>query len=276
MLIRIITGIIGILLAGFVIQSGGMIFAGFALALSFLTWFEYTRAFQERGMELTLITGFLGLALLWYAGQHGTSEELLLSCSLIVLVVMLETVLLHGSTTFMDAVTSLAGIFYIGLPFTYMTMLRNMHPETEFFTPIGTFDFGCAFIWIMFIGTWASDTFAYFTGSAIGKHKLCSTISPKKTIEGFFGAVIGTTLVVSGIGYLLELPLDIMAYLGLAIAILATLGDLVESVAKRYTRIKDSGSLIPGHGGVWDRFDSVLFTAPLVYYFVKLVELAAK
>ena len=67
-----------------------------------------------------------------------------------------------------------------------------------------------------------------------------------------------------------------MAILGLAIAVLATLGDLVESVAKRYTGIKDSGSIIPGHGGIWDRFDSVLFTAPLVYYFVKFVGLAMK
>ena len=134
----------------------------------------------------------------------------------------------------------------------------------------------CAMIWIMFIGTWSSDTFAYFTGSAIGRHKLCPSISPNKTIEGFAGALAGTTAVVAGLGYFFSLPLYELAGLGLAIAILATLGDLVESVAKRYTGIKDSGNIIPGHGGVWDRFDSVLFTAPLVYYFVKFIDFTLK
>lgn len=90
------------------------------------------------------------------------------------------------------------------------------------------------------------------------------------------GSVIGTTAVVAGLGYYLNLPLQEMAVLGLLIAIFATLGDLVESVAKRYVGIKDSGNIIPGHGGVWDRFDSVLFTAPLAFYFVQFVNLLGK
>ena len=95
-------------------------------------------------------------------------------------------------------------------------------------------------------------------------------------MEGFLGSVVGTTAVVAGLGVFFSLPVQEMAALGLAISILATLGDLVESVAKRYTGIKDSGNIIPGHGGVWDRFDSVLFTTPLVYYFVKFVDLTMK
>jgi phosphatidate cytidylyltransferase len=119
----------------------------------------------------------------------------------------------------------------------------------------------------MFIGTWASDSFAYFVGSALGRHKLCPSISPNKTIEGAVGAVVGTTLTIAALGSFFGWPLPLMAVLGALIAVIATLGDLVESVAKRETGIKDSGNIIPGHGGVWDRFDSVLFTAPLVYYF---------
>ena len=108
-------------------------------------------------------------------------------------------------------------------------------------------------------------------GSAIGSHKLCPTISPNKTVEGFLGSLVGTTASVAGLGVFFGLPVLEMAGLGLALSVLATLGDLVESVAKRYTGIKDSGNIIPGHGGVWDRFDSVLFTAPAVYYFAVLV-----
>ena len=106
---------------------------------------------------------------------------------------------------------------------------------------------------------------------AIGSHKLCPSISPNKTIEGFGGSLVGTTAAVAALGWFFGFPVPEMAGLGLALSIFATLGDLVESVAKRETGIKDSGNIIPGHGGVWDRFDSVLFTAPIVYYFAILV-----
>lgn len=128
-------------------------------------------------------------------------------------------------------------------------------------------------VWVMFIGTWASDSFAYFAGRAFGSHKLAPAISPNKTIEGVFGGLIGTIAVVVGLGWLLAMPLPQMAALGAAIAVLGTLGDLVESMMKRQTGIKDSGAIIPGHGGVWDRFDSVLFTAPLVYYYTVYIVL---
>jgi len=273
---RIITGLIGIALAAYVIQAGGILFAGFALVLGLIAWFEYVRAFGERGMGLTLLTGFLGIAALWYTGWQGNIELMLAAATLTVAVVLLESVLLRSSVSIVDAVTSVTGILYIGFPFAYMVMLREWPDTRMITTQLGNFEFGCALIWIMFIGTWASDTFAYFTGSAIGRHKLCPSISPNKTIEGFLGSLAGTTAAVAGLGMFFDLPVQEMAILGLLIAVLATLGDLVESVAKRYTGIKDSGNIIPGHGGIWDRFDSVLFTAPLVYYFVKFVGLAMK
>lgn len=273
MITRIITGIIGIVLAAFVIQTGGVLFAGFALVLALLAWFEYVRAFSERGMGLTFGTGLAGITLLWYAGWQGNVELMTAVSTLIVLAILLESVLRHGSVSIMDAVTSIAGVLYFGFPFAYMVMLRDMQPGMVLDTQLGVFPFGAVLIWIMFIGTWASDTFAYFTGSALGRHKLCPSISPNKTVEGFLGSVVGTTASVAGLGMFFSLPVKELAILGLAISVLATLGDLVESVAKRYTGIKDSGNIIPGHGGIWDRFDSVLFTAPLVYYFVKFVGL---
>ena len=276
MLTRIITGVVGIALAAFVIQTGGALFAGFALVLSILAWFEYARAFHRKGSNLTFLTGILGLFLLWGCAWLGNADESMAVTTGIVLIVLLESVLLHGRVSFVDACTSVAGILYLGLPFAHMVMLRGLYPETTLATSLGSFEFGCAMIWVMFIGTWASDTFAYFVGSAIGSHKLCPTISPNKTVEGFLGSVVGTTASVAALGAFFSLPIVEMAVLGFCISLLATLGDLVESVAKRYTGIKDSGNIIPGHGGVWDRFDSVLFTAPLVYYFVLIAGLGLK
>lgn len=114
-------------------------------------------------------------------------------------------------------------------------------------------------VWVMFIRTWASDSFAYFAGRAFGSHKAAPAISPNKTIKGgFFGIAQSVRLLSSWVlSWLLAMPLPQMAALGAAIAVLGTLGDLVESMMKRQTGSKDSGAIIPGHGGVWDRFDSV-------------------
>ena len=268
MIVRVITGIVGIALAAFVIQAGGWMFSAFALLLSLLAWCEFAAAFSQKGIRLTLGTGILGLLLLWGCAWLGNAEEFMAVSMFLVLVVLLEAVLLHGRISFHGACTSIAGMFYVGLPFAHLILLRSFRDGEFIHTQLGDFEFGCAMVWIMFIGTWASDTFAYFSGSLIGRHKLCSSISPNKTVEGFLGSLIGTTAAVAALGgVFFGFPLEEMAVLGLCISVLATLGDLVESVMKRYTGIKDSGSIIPGHGGVLDRFDSVLFTAPFVYYF---------
>lgn len=271
MIVRVITGIFGIALAAFVIQSGGWIFSAFALLLSLLGWYEFAAAFSRKGITTTFFTGLLGLVLLWGCAWLGNSEEFMAVSIFILLVVLLESVLFHGRISFDGACVSIAGIFYVGFPFAHLVLLRFFREGEFLSTQWGDFEYGCAMVWIMFIGTWASDTFAYFTGSLLGRHRLCPSISPNKTVEGFLGSLVGTTAAVSALGGLFfGLPLREMAALGLCISILATLGDLVESVMKRHTGIKDSGSLIPGHGGVLDRFDSVLFTAPFVYYFALL------
>lgn len=276
MLTRIITGVIGIALAACIIQYGGAAFAIFALLLSLLAYFEYVRAFQSIGHNTLFITGLIALVLVWGCGWLGNADELVAVTMGTTLVMLLFSVFRHGSVRFVDAALSLGGVIYIGLPFAHMVMLRGFYDEKLLATPVGDMSFGCAMIWVMFLCTWASDTFAYFVGSAIGSHKLASSISPNKTIEGFLGSLVGTTAVGAGLGVFFHLPVMEMAILGFLLAVIATLGDLVESVAKRETGIKDSGSIIPGHGGVWDRFDSCLFTAPVVYYFVLLSDIAMK
>lgn len=128
---------------------------------------------------------------------------------------------------------------------------------------------GRSWLFVMLLGTWASDTFAYFAGRAFGKHKLTPILSPKKTWEGAAGGVLGTILIVYIYSKLvLDVSFGLVLLLGGLISLAAQIGDLIESAVKRQCAIKDSGNIIPGHGGMLDRFDSMLLTAPLVYYFV--------
>ena len=272
MVTRILTGIVGIALAAFIIQTGDWPFAAFALVLPLIGWYEYSKAFIKKGLRTAFILGILGITLIWGCAWLGNMEEMVAVVTGITLVTLLLTVFLHGRISPVEAGISVGGILYVGIPFAHLVMLRFLD-DKMIATQMGGFELGCAYVWVMFIGTWASDTFAYFTGSAIGSHKLCPSISPNKTVEGFLGSVVGTTASIAALGHLFfGFPLPEMAVLGVLLSLFATLGDLVESVIKRHTGIKDSGSLIPGHGGVLDRFDSVLYTAPMVYYFALITQ----
>lgn len=313
MALRIITGIIGIAIASFVIQYGGAPFAGFAIFLSLLAWHEYSSAFRRAGIITTYIFGALALVLLLCCAWLGNPEELLAVLTFSMMAIFLLTVILRGSTRPSDACVSVAGIMYIGLPFAHLIFLRFLTDEpqpgeavttvqeiatnnstildkfdlgkiTEFLPSLDlhlnlslnvNVDAGCALVWVLFACTWASDTFAYFIGSAIGSHKLAASISPNKTVEGFLGSIFGTILTAVVVGtFIFGLPFVKMAVAGFILALAATLGDLVESVLKRFANIKDSGFFLPGHGGALDRFDSILYTAPTFYYFVILSGIA--
>lgn len=309
MALRIITGIIGIAIAAFVIQYGGAPFAGFAIFLSLLAWHEYSAAFRRAGVITTYIFGALALVLLLCCAWLGNVEELLAVLTMSMMTIFLLTVILRGSTRPTDACVSVAGIMYIGLPFAHLIFLRFLTDEpqpgesvttvqeiasnnatildkldlTKLLDFLPTLDLslnlnvdaGCALVWVLFACTWASDTFAYFIGSAFGSHKLASSISPGKTVEGFLGSIFGTVLTAIVVGtFIFGLPLVKMAVAGFVLCLAATFGDLVESVLKRFANIKDSGIFLPGHGGALDRFDSVLYTAPVFYYFVILSGIA--
>ena len=130
------------------------------------------------------------------------------------------------------------------------------------------------FVWLIYIGAWGSDTCAYCVGKLIGKHKIPSELSPNKTIEGCLGGIAGAAL----IGFIFaavfyndrnvwwQLPV-----IGAVSSVISQIGDLAASAIKRNHNIKDYGKLIPGHGGILDRFDSIIFTAPVVYYLIRFM-----
>lgn len=274
MITRIITGVVGIILAAVVIQTGGWVFSAAVLLLSLIGWHEYARAFSHKGKALAYFSGMTALFFFWGCAWKGNAEELLAIATVAIFWVFSLAVFEHRSFTVEQACASAAGILYIGVAFSHLVLLRFFDDTVLLSSPVGPMSLGCAFVWLALIGTWASDTFAYFTGSWLGRTKLCEAISPKKTVEGFIGGIVGTILSVMLVGWSFSFSLLWMALLGLCIALAATMGDLVESAIKRYAGIKDSGSLIPGHGGILDRFDSVMFTTPLVYYFIQIFHIA--
>ena len=291
MVLRIITGIIGIAIAAVLIQLGGTPFAVAAVILAVISWFEYCSAFSRAGLSTSYVIGAITLILMLCCAWLGNFEEMLGAMTLGTIVMFISMLILGSRPT--DVCVSAGGLIYIGMPFAHLILLRFLTDDAMpsesidavkslsegVTTLIGNFDLahvqalfnfdtGCKLIWLLFLCTWASDTFAYFIGSAIGSHKIAPSISPNKTVEGVFGSIVGTifTAVVFG-HFLFAFDMTQMLILGLIMAFAATLGDLAESSLKRFAGLKDSGFLIPGHGGVLDRFDSVLFTAPIFYYF---------
>ena len=157
------------------------------------------------------------------------------------------------------AALTLLGALYLGALGGSLAALRSLTPEGE----------GPWRLTMLFAVVMVADTFAYLVGSAIGRHKLAPRISPGKTWEGGIGAAVGgvlTALVVRHLG-LPTLSLTHAALLGLGVTVLGTVGDLAESLLKRWAGVKDSGALFPGHGGMLDRLDSLLFGAPVLYYY---------
>jgi len=154
-------------------------------------------------------------------------------------------------------VWTLAGIIYIGWLMSHLVALRGLADGRD---------------WVFFalLVTFASDSTAYFVGRAWGRHPMAPDISPKKTVEGAVGGVIGAIVAGLLLAWILNLPISYVAALVLAIvvSIFGQIGDLFESLFKRNTSIKDSGSGVPGHGGFLDRLDSVVFAVVVVYYYV--------
>jgi len=153
-------------------------------------------------------------------------------------------------------------VVYVCIPFGFALGLPDYLPYNSHFSME---------VFMLFVLIWSSDSFAYFTGRLFGKNKMAPNVSPKKTWEGFAGGVICTVI----LGYFIESKFFEMKgnwfVVGLLVAIFAPLGDLVESKFKRIFNVKDSGNIIPGHGGILDRLDSFIICAPVVYFYFKLI-----
>lgn len=209
-----------------------------------------------------LFTGLVFAFAMAYVGSRGYIFPLI--CLFLVVTVIL-TLRYHSNISFEKVSFFIVSSLFVPCSFLCMILLRNEFKAA-----------GLLYIIIAFGGAWFADTGAYFTGRFLGKHKLSPKISPKKTIEGLIGGVITNIALIdlvaflfvkigSNYGVAVEIDYLMLSILAVVIAFASVAGDLIASVIKRQIGIKDYGNLIPGHGGIMDRFDSILFTAPAVY-----------
>ncbi len=249
---RIITGVVLAVLAVVVVVHGGLVYFFLMLALAILGLNEFYRL--TKMYHPLPLAGFISVAAMlymaWFRSPVGVFGAMALSVLLVALMGIFSGP--RPGITVRMAVT-LLGILYLGLGFSALLLMRRL-------------DVGTAAVLTVVFGTWAGDTMAYFTGRFFGSTPMAPKLSPKKTWEGFAGGAIGTVLLVVFIGLYTPLgPVDSLA-LGAVIAVVGPLGDLFESLVKRDVQIKDSGRGIPGHGGVLDRFDALMWTAVAAYF----------
>lgn len=271
---RILTAIVGIPITIYIIHFGGWLFALSVIVLAITAWHEFGLMLRKINLEIGMLGGAAATLLLLLCAWHGNAEETIMAIWIILLWSMLRTLRLwHSNQSFVPATFSLLGVIYIGVSFLHLILLRQTEIASLIKTIFGEMSFGEIYLWVAFLATWASDTFAYFFGTAFGKHKLAPTISPHKSIEGVLGGLIGAILSIVIFGYYTEIPLVHRIAAGALVGLIAPIGDLAESALKRFCGVKDSGTLLPGHGGVLDRFDSIMFSVPIIYYYARLVVL---
>ena len=260
--LRVLSAIVGIPIVLAAVYFGDIWYALLLLIVVNRGIFEYYRMFQSRDYNLPFVFGFLGVTLflvIIYFQQVALIYPLLI----IIFVLLYMDALFHMERfSLVEAAILLWGILYLGGLGGFMLMLR-MLPDGAFYT------------YLLLFSVWLHDSLAYFIGSKWGVRKFAPLISPNKSVEGSMAGVLGLSAIMFSTSILaptfLPLPPLQAVFLGLGIAVFAQLGDLLESALKRQLEVKDSGALIPGHGGVLDRFDSILFTAPFVYYFFLLI-----
>lgn len=269
---RIRTAIVAIPIALCLIKLGGLPFALGVLLLGLVGFREFQDMLTKDGIQVYRAMGMAGTCLLILAAGAGHGDWLLPLVTLFSLLVMLEGLYCYAQGHFPEntGLTCMA-LVYLGQPFAHFILLRELTGPVHTLPLWGPMSLGEALLWTVMFATWASDTFAYFGGRAFGRTKLLPRVSPKKTREGALCGFIGCVLTVWLLGNVwLGYPLLPVLLLGIGIGIFAPLGDLVESILKRSCDIKDSGNFFPGHGGVLDRCDSLIFSVPFAYYFITL------
>jgi phosphatidate cytidylyltransferase len=253
---RIITGVIAAALFLPIVSYGGL---PFVLLTYFIATIGLYELLKMRKLSVFSVHGLLSILFLWvilFPEQYNhvlttfnySKTELGIA---FILLLLTYTVITKNSFTFEDVGFSILSAIYVGIGFYYFLEIREA---------------GLVYIFYSLFMIWATDSGAYFIGKAIGKRKLWPEISPNKTVEGSIGGVICAVVVAVLFVLFSDINAAIIA-VTIVLSVFGQIGDLVESAFKRHFNVKDSGNILPGHGGILDRFDSLLFVWPLLHFF---------
>ena len=257
---RLISGIVLVIIALATIISGSWILFFTLLAVSLIGMRELYKVMKVSDEHVTVLelVGYLGAVLYYIAmkadfGNYGTMA-IIISMILILFVYVFGYPKYHAE----QVMAAFFGVVYVAVMLSFIYLTRSL-PDGKFL------------VWMIFLCSWGCDTCAYCVGMLIGRHKMAPVLSPKKSIEGAVGGVAGAALL--GVIYAAATQGKMAEYALICAvgALISMVGDLAASAIKRNQNIKDYGKLIPGHGGILDRFDSVIITAPVIYYLAKTI-----
>lgn len=258
---RILSGIILIIITASSLWIGNFFLFGVCIVISLIGMMELYRIVGVH-KQLIGIIGYLS-AIVYYICiyfNYNQYELPILLASLIL--IMTVYVISFPKYNTEHILMVFFAICYVAVMLSYIYQTREIEN-------------GVYIVWIIFICSWGNDTFAYFTGVLLGKHKMAPKLSPKKSVEGAIGGVLGAAALGAAYGYIVSEkltvvsnPIFVFAVASAVGALLSIVGDLAASAIKRNHEVKDYGKLIPGHGGILDRYDSVIFTAPVVFWVV--------
>lgn len=252
---RLISGILLVAAALLTIITGGAVLWTVLLCISVIGAEELYRAMDvhKNGFGLLETAACLGILLYYGAAALDFGRYGMMAVILALILILFVYVFTYPKYDARQIAAAFLGIVYVAVMLSYIYLTRNLEN-------------GHFIVWLIFLCSWGCDTCAYCVGMLIGKHKMAPVLSPKKSVEGAVGGVIGAALL--GVAYAAATkgPMAEYAVICAAGALISMVGDLAASAVKRNQGIKDYGKLIPGHGGILDRFDSVIITAPVIYY----------
>lgn len=264
---RILASIIYIPCLIIIARRGGFYYLALIDIMILVGLWEFYKMMEAKGLRPYKAIGIIsGLALSWYIFfQQGVYANFFLSI-IFFLIMTLELVRKEKGLAVYHISVTIFGVFYVAWLGSHLILLREL-PHLKGLD----YSLGFSFVIVVFALTWCYDTGAFFIGSKFGKHRIFPRVSPGKTLEGAIGGIVFSIIGSLVARWLVAPYLGIIQAVGLALisSVVGQLGDLVESMIKRDVKIKDASTTIPGHGGALDRFDSLLFTAPLIYYFFK-------
>lgn len=254
---RVLSGLIMLPLLA-ILYFGGYVLFGACLLIGIMGVREFYNGFHAMDIKPNFAIACVAAVGLYLINLITEESEWYMLWFFAVVLISLLYLFNIESRKLEDAMATITGIVYVVFFSFHVTLVD----QTDY----------SILIWLIVITAFGTDIMAYFTGFAIGKHKLCPKISPKKTIEGSIGGILGSVILSGIFGYFFAHDLMVHCMIiGVLGGIVSQFGDLTASIFKRKMGIKDYGNLIPGHGGILDRFDSVLFTGPMVYYYIILV-----